>query len=205
MHDQASLNAALDALAARDADVAAGLAQVGYPAPRVKDHGFQPLIEAVVSQQISKEAAAAINARVLALMDGAATPEALLALDPEALRAAGLSRPKVGYCRGVAEAVLDGRLRLDALPGLPDEEVIAAISALKGFGRWSAEVYAMFALRRPDVFPADDLALQEALRRLKRLDARPTGKAARALVEAWSPYRSAGSVFLWRYYRGAPQ
>ncbi|MEQ8602289.1 MAG: DNA-3-methyladenine glycosylase 2 family protein [Marivibrio sp.] len=205
MRDQASLNAALDALAAQDADVARGLEAVGYPEPRVKEHGFAPLIDAVVSQQISKEAAGAINARVQALMDGAVTPERLLALDPEALRGAGLSRPKVAYCRGVAVAVLDGRLPLDDLPAMTDEAVIQAITGLRGFGRWSAEVYAMFALGRPDIFPADDMALQEALRRLKGLEDRPKGKEARALVAHWAPYRSAGSIFLWRFYRGAPQ
>lgn len=205
MRDQASLNAALDALALQDADVARGLEAVGYPEPRVKAHGFAPLIDAVVSQQISKEAAAAINARVAALMDGAVTPQRLLALDAEDLRGAGLSRPKVAYCRGVAEAVLDGRLPLDDLPGMEDEAVIRAITELRGFGRWSAEVYAMFALGRPDIFPADDMALQEALKRLKGLERRPKGKEARALVAHWTPYRSAGSIFLWRFYRGAPQ
>jgi DNA-3-methyladenine glycosylase II len=205
MRDQASLNAALDALAEQDSDVARGLDAVGYPEPRAKDHGFAPLIDAVVSQQISKEAAAAINARVQALMDGAVTPERLLALDPEELRGAGLSRPKVAYCRGVAEAVLDGRLPLDALPAMEDEAVIQAITSLRGFGRWSAEVYAMFALGRADIFPADDMALQEALRRLKGLENRPKGKEARSLVAHWAPYRSAGSIFLWRFYRGAPQ
>lgn len=205
MRDQVSLDAALDALAATDAEVAAGLELVGYPAPRAKDHGFAPLIDAIVSQQISKQAAAAINARVQALMPGGPTPQALLALDPAELRAAGLSARKVEYCRGVAAAVRDGELPLAELPAMDDAAVIAAISALRGFGRWSAEVYAMFALGRPDIFPADDLALQEGLRRLKGLETRPTGKRARALTEAWSPYRSAGAVFLWHYYRGAPQ
>lgn len=205
MRDQASLDRALDALAAMDPDVAAGLARVGYPAPRVKAHGFKPLIDAVVSQQISKEAAAAINARVAALMPDGVTPDALLALEAGRLRAAGLSLRKVDYCRGVAEAVRDGRLPLADLPAMEDDAVIAAISALRGFGRWSAEVYAMFALHRPDIFPADDMALQEGLRRLKGLPHRPKGREARELVAPWSPYRSAGSVFLWHYYRGAPQ
>ncbi len=205
MRDQESLSRALDALARQDRDVAAGLAVVGHPAPRVKEHGFAPLIDAIVSQQISKEAAAAINARVAALMPAGVTPEAVLGLSPEDLRGAGLSVRKVEYCQGVAEAVRAGDLPLDDLPAMPDEAVIQAISALRGFGRWSAEVYAMFALGRPDIFPADDMALQEGLRRLKRLDERPKGKEARALVEHWAPYRSAGSVFLWHYYRGAPQ
>ncbi len=204
MRDQKSLNAALDALAARDADVAAGLARVGYPAPRVKAHGFAPLVEAVISQQISKEAAAAIAGRVAALMPEGTTPAALLDLSLEDLRAAGLSARKVEYCRGVARAVQDGDLPLDALPEMPDEAAIEAIRALRGFGRWSAEVYVLFALGRPDIFPAEDMALQEALRRLKGLDARPTGRAARAIVADWSPWRSAGAVFLWHYYRGAP-
>lgn len=205
MRDRKSLRTALDDLAARDPDVSAGLSLVGYPEPRLKEHGFAPLVDAIVSQQISKEAAAAINARVSALMPDGVSAEAMSRLSDDALRKAGLSARKVEYCKGVADAVLSGELPLARLPEMPDDEVIDAIVRLRGFGRWSAEVYAMFALGREDIFPADDLALQEALRRLKRLDERPRGKAARVLVEAWTPYRSAGSVFLWHYYRGAPQ
>jgi DNA-3-methyladenine glycosylase II len=138
-------------------------------------------------------------------MPGGVTAQAMAGLSADQLRAAGLSARKVEYCHGVARAVLGGDLPLDDLPALEDEAAIAAICSLRGFGRWSAEVYAMFALDRADIFPADDLALQEALRRLKGLEERPRGKQARALITHWSPYRSAGSVFLWHYYRGAPQ
>jgi len=115
-----------------------------------------------------------------------------------------LSMRKVEYAQGLASAILDGVLNPDDLPALNDAEAIKAISAIRGFGLWSAEIYLMFSLQRGYIFPAGDLALQVALQRLKGLEARPTQKQARALIEHWSPWRSAGSLFLWHYYRGAP-
>lgn len=202
--EKADLIRALDETAARDAQVADGLALVGYPEPRLSPHGFPTLLNIIVSQQISRDAANAIRARVEALYPSG-DAAAFLRLDDDALRAAGLSRPKVKYARALAAAIADGTLDLDAVARMPDAEAVAAIMALKGFGRWSAEIYCMFSLRRPDFFPGEDIALQEAMRRLKGLDARPDAKTARQLAEAWSPWRTAMSVFLWHYYRGAPQ
>ena len=132
------------------------------------------------------------------------SPNSLLKLDPEALRSAGLPYRKIEYARGLAEAIIEGRLDLQGMRKETDNEVIASITALRGFGLWSAEIYLMFSLRRRDVFPAGDLALRSSLGKLKGLDGKLTPKQARELVEHWSPWRSVGSLFLWHYYRGAP-
>lgn len=202
--DKPTLIRHLDAVAERDPQVADGLALVGYPEPRLTDHGFATLMNIIISQQISRDAATAIRTRVDALYpDGDA--RSFLTLSDEDLKGAGLSRPKIVYARGLATAIADGSLNLTAVAEMPDDEAVAAIVALKGFGRWSAEIYCMFALRREDMFPGEDIALQEAMRRLKGLETRPTAKQARELAESWSPWRTAMSVFLWHYYRGAPQ
>jgi DNA-3-methyladenine glycosylase II len=121
-----------------------------------------------------------------------------------ALREAGMSFRKIEYAKGLAEAIDSGKFDVEGLVSLEDSEAIAAITSLRGFGPWSAEIYLMFSLNRQDIFPADDLALLVALGRLKGLPAKPTPKVAREMVKHWSPWRSVGSLFLWRYYRGAP-
>lgn len=198
--DAARLKVALDGLAARDPDVARALPLTGYPEPRVREPGFPTLLRVVAAQQISTLAAAAIWRRLEAALAGEVTPARVLALDDAAFRAAGFSGRKAEYARGLAAAVASGTLPLDALAGMDEEAAVAAIGALRGFGRWSAEVYLLFALGRADVFPADDLALQIGYQRLKRLPDRPAGKALRALVEPWRPFRGAGAVYLWHYY-----
>lgn len=204
MIDETMIRDGLAALSLSDDDLRHGVDLVGLPAPRGREPGFASLLAAIVSQQVSKEAAAAIWGRVQALMPTGA-PSELLAYEDDALRGAGLSRPKVAYARGLAEAIDSGALDIDGLAALDDEAVIAVLSSVKGIGRWTAEVYCLHALGRPDIFPADDLALLEALRRLKGLDERPRPKQARDLIAHWTPWRSVGSVFLWHYYRGAPQ
>ncbi len=167
----------------------------------------------IIGQQVSTEAAAAIRGRVETVVleesredgpVGELTADRLLKVEDQLLRDAGMSWRKIEYANGLAEAVLSGQLDLNALPEMTDDEAINALSSLRGFGRWSAEIYLMFSLQRQDIFPADDLALLVALGRLKRLEHKPTPKQARQLIEHWSPYRSAGSLFLWHYYRGAP-
>ena len=191
------------ALAAVDSDVANALHIVGLPPPRLRPAGFKTLFNTIASQQISTEAARSILGRVEALMPEI-TPQAMLALDDLALREAGLSYRKIEYAKGTASAIVAGEFDVEGLTAMSDAEVIAAITALRGFGRWSAEIYLMFSLRRRDVFPADDLALRTALGRLKRLADKPSAKQARELVAHWAPWRSVGSLFLWHYYRGAP-
>jgi DNA-3-methyladenine glycosylase II len=200
--DRARLEAGLAALAERDGELRAALRRLGPPAPRVRPPGFGTLLRIVTAQQVSTHAAAAIWSRLEARL-GAVTPEALLAVPAEDLRTAGLSTRKVEYATGLARAVADGTLDLAGLANAEDEAVVEAITALKGFGRWSAEIYLLFALGRADAFPADDLALRLALGRLKGLEDRLATAAARELVAAWAPWRGCGAIFLWHYYGAA--
>jgi DNA-3-methyladenine glycosylase II len=200
---QTALNEGIDRLAQVDEDVARALVRVGYPAPRQREPGFATLLRIMVAQQLSTKSAAAIWARLEAACAPAVTAERYLALDDAAFKLIGFSRQKMAYGRSLAEAVAAGALDLQALATVPEEDAIAAISALRGFGRWSAEIYLLFALGRTDVFPADDLGLQVGMQRLKRLDARPTRKALDLLVEHWRPLRGCGAIFLWHYYGAA--
>ncbi|WP_421861949.1 DNA-3-methyladenine glycosylase family protein [Motiliproteus sp.] len=193
---------ALASLSQADADVARALEQVGHPPPRIRPAGFETLLHTIVSQQISVEAARAIMGRLQTLIDPL-TPQQLLRFDGESLRQAGLSARKVEYAQGLAAAICNHDLDIESLGSMDDESAIAAITQLRGFGRWSAEIYLMFSLQRADIFPADDLALRIALGRLKGFE-KPTPKQCRELTSHWSPWRSAGSLLLWHYYRGAP-
>jgi len=200
---EATLGEGLSALARADADFARALDEAGPPPLRRRDPGFATLLRAIVAQQLSAKAAATIWDRV----EGAVAPlepARLLAFADEELRACGLSRQKIGYCRALADDVLAGRVDLRGLAGWDDEAAIAELVKLKGIGRWTAEIYLLFALGRPDVFPADDLALMVAAQRMKRLDDRPSGKALRGIAEAWRPWRGAAAHFLWHYYRFEP-
>lgn len=201
--DQIFIDQALQQLARVDADIARALPQTGAPAPRQRTSGFAALLAIIIGQQVSTEAAAAIRGRVETLLADL-TAERLLAVDDQALRDAGMSWRKIEYANGLAGAVVGKDLDLESLTHMTDAEAINAISSLRGFGRWSAEIYLMFSLQRQDIFPADDLALLVALARLKRLEKKPTPKQAREMIAHWAPYRSAGSLFLWHYYRGAP-
>ncbi|MCP3666256.1 MAG: DNA-3-methyladenine glycosylase 2 family protein [Gammaproteobacteria bacterium] len=201
--DKRVIKKGLMALAAVDQELAAALEKIGPPLPRVRPIGLETFLSTIISQQISTEAARAIKARVDALLPDLSA-SSLLATEDDALRAAGLSFRKIEYAKGLARAVDEGQFDMDGLAELTDEEAITAITGLRGFGRWSAEIYLMFSLSRRDIFPADDLALQVALGRLKGLENKPTPKQARELIAHWSPWRSVGSLFLWHYYRGAP-
>ena len=193
----------IDSIARVDAEVAQVLGAIGYPLPRIRAQGFETFFSTIVSQQISTEAAAAIMQRVRMLLPRI-NASSLLDLPENALREAGLSMRKVEYAQGLAQAILGGDFVPGDLPTLNNDEAVQTITTLRGFGVWSAEIYLMFSLQRNDIFPADDLALQVAVQRLKGLEQRPTSKQARSLIEHWSPWRSAGSLFLWHYYRGAP-
>lgn len=164
---------------------------------RRKPDGFDQLLSAIVSQQVSVASAAAIWGRLQAA--GMTTPEAIRNTDEEGLRALGLSRQKASYARALAEAGID----FDALRDTPTDDVIATLTAVKGIGVWTAEIYAMFSLGRADVFAHGDLALQEAARILLDLPERPREKQMRQIAEAWSPWRSVAARALWAYYRVA--
>lgn len=195
--------ASLKLLAARDPDIAAALAVIGPPPPRDRPPGFGSLLRAIVGQQISAAAAAALWTRLAAAIDPL-TPVAVAALELDALRALGLSRQKALYARGLALDVLEGRVDLDGLSALDDEAAIAHLVQIKGIGRWSAEIYLLFALGRTDIWPSGDLALAIAMQRLKRLRRRPDPKRLVRLAEPWRPHRGAAAHFLWHYYANPP-
>lgn len=161
------------------------------------DEGFVAIRDAVIGQQISTAAAHAIGARLAAA--GLDSEAAIAGADEDSLRAAGLSRPKIRYLRGIAAAGVDWQ----GLRDLPDGEAIDCLTALPGIGRWTAEIYLKFALGRPDVFAAGDLALAEAARLLYALPERPGPAALTALAEPWRPWRAVAARALWAYYRVA--
>ncbi len=171
------------------------LALTGQPPLRRRQDGFEALFGAIVSQQVSTHAAAAIWGRLEAA--GAITPDGLLAASDEALRAVGLSRQKVAYARALAGSGID----FATLRDLPDAEVVAALTRVKGIGIWTAEIYAMFSLGRADVFAPGDLALQEAAARLFGLPERPRERALREMSAAWAPWRAVAARVLWAFYR----
>ncbi len=194
---------ALDHLAAADDDLARAVRLVGAPPPRRHPPGFASLLWIIVGQQLSTASASAIWQR-LGESAGAVTPQSFLALSDGRLRAVGFSRPKIVYGRDLATAVVEGRIDIEALSRLSDDDVIGALTAQRGLGRWSAEVYLLFCLCRPDVLPADDLALLAAAQRVKRLAQRPTAGMLRRMGEPWRPWRSVAARLLWHYYRRAP-
>lgn len=193
------LRASIDALSILEPSIAASLARIGYPEPRIRERGYETLLRTIVGQQVSVAAAASIWRKLETAVGTGIAPFALLAASDDALRGAGLSRQKASYARSLAEEITSGRLDLEALPE-DDEEAIDALVAIKGIGRWSAEIYLLFAEGRPDVWPAGDLAVQIALGRLKGLDERPTEKLTRTLAEDWRPHRGAAAIFLWHHY-----
>ena len=196
------LRASLDALAEREPRIAAALAAAGYPEPRISERGYQTLLRAVVGQQVSVKAAASMWGKLVALVGDPPDPEALIAASDETLRAAGLSRQKASYARSLAEEVVSGRLDFARLPA-DDEEAIAELVRVKGIGRWTAEVYLLFAEGRTDVWPAGDLAVQIETGRIMGLDGKPTEKRIRELAEAWRPHRGAFAVFAWHHRRNS--
>jgi DNA-3-methyladenine glycosylase II len=199
---EGDLRASIDELARRETAFARALERAGYPEPRISDPGYVTLLRTIVGQQVSIHAARSIWNKVEAAVGGAAEPEKLLATSEEALRAAGLSRQKIAYARSLAEEVVAGRLDLHNLPR-DDEEAIAQLVQVKGIGRWSAEIYLLFAEGRPDIWPAGDLAVQIEIGRIMGLDARPSEKMVRQLAEPWRPHRGAAAIFAWHHYKTA--
>jgi DNA-3-methyladenine glycosylase II len=196
---KAHIKQSLQALAKVDDDIALALRQCGYPEPRIRPAGFETFLNTIVSQQISTKAAATISLRVSNLMSRI-DAKSLLALPDKTLREAGLSQRKMEYAQGLADAIVTGVFDPDALSDMSDDKAINAIMEIRGFGRWSAEIYLMFSLQREDVFPADDLILLTSLQKLKNLADRPTPKIARELTQSWSPCLSSASLFLWHYH-----
>ena len=159
---------------------------------------FSALVRAITGQQLSTKAASTIFARLVSLMPGGVTPIALSALTDDQMRSVGMSRQKISYFRDLCDKALSGAVPLDALESLSDDDVIAALTKVKGIGRWSAEMFLMFRLHRPDVLPVDDLGIVNAVKNVYRLRKRPTADRIRKIGEAWKPYRSVASWYLWR-------
>lgn len=165
---------------------------------------FAALVRTITAQQISTKAAATIHGRLVALMPGGVSPTAVLSLTDAQMREAGLSRQKAMYLRDLATKVLNGELPVHALHELEDEAVIDAIVKVKGLGRWSAEMFLMFRLRRRDVLPVDDLGIVNAIQRLYGLRKRPKPERIRKIAEAWRPYRTIACWYLWRSLENTP-
>jgi DNA-3-methyladenine glycosylase II len=194
------LRPGLEALFTLDPDFAS-IEQAAGPLPwRWRPSGFGGLARTVLGQQISNQAAEAIWRRFAAL-PGALEPDGMLLLTDDALRAAGLSRPKVAHLRSLAQASLDGRLRLEALAEMTDAEALAHLAAQRGLGPWTAQVHLLFAEARPDIFPHGDVALAAALAHLKNMPARPSARELTAMAERWSPWRSLAARLLWHHWR----
>ncbi|MEL6219064.1 MAG: DNA-3-methyladenine glycosylase [Pseudomonadota bacterium] len=197
IESNADVEEGCDWLAALDPRFAEARTLAGPLPLRRSPAGFATLLKAICSQQLSVASAAAVWRRLEAA--GAACPKTIHSLDDETLRGCGLSRPKLRYARALAEADLD----YSALATMPEEDAIATLTAVKGIGAWTAEIYLMFAIGRADVFAPGDLALQEAARILFNLETRPTEKALRQQAEGWSPWRAVAARLLWAYYRQA--
>ena len=187
-----------------DADPALARAHAQTPAFewRLRPGGYEGLFRMIVEQQVSVAAAASIWARTVEGLGGAVTPDAVLAHDIDALRVFGLSGQKAKYGREIALAQVEGRIDLEHMQTLSDEEAITALTAIKGVGRWTAETWLMFCDGRSDLFPGGDVALQEAMGWVDRAAARPSEKQAYARAEIWGPHRGIAAHLLWGWYGG---
>lgn len=194
------LRGSLDAIAAFEPAFAAAIGRAGYPAPRISARGYATLLRTIVGQQVSTKAAQSVWHKLEGIVGALDDPCNIARASDEQLRAAGLSRQKASYARSLADEVTSGRLDLANLPS-GDEEAIAALTAVKGIGRWSAEIYLLFAEGRADIWPAGDLAVQIEVGRILGHETRPSEKLTRTLAENWRPHRGAAAIFAWHHYR----
>ncbi|MGY2732829.1 DNA-3-methyladenine glycosylase family protein [Sphingomonas sp. UYP23] len=194
------LKTALDELAIREPAFAAALARVGYPEPRISARGYATLLRTIIGQQVSTKAAQSVWHKLEGIVGDLTDPGNVTKASDEQLREAGLSRQKAGYARSLSALVTSGELDLEHLPA-DDEEAIAKLVAVKGIGRWSAEIYLLFAEGRLDIWPAGDLAIQIEVGRILGHEARPSEKLVRELAEPWRPHRGAAAVFAWYHYQ----
>ena len=199
--DEATLRAAAADLAARDPELGGILARHGRPPLWAREPGFETLVAIVLEQQVSLRSGAAALERLRAAA-GSLDPAAVAELGQERARAAGLTRQKARYVVGLATAVLDGTLDLDAIAAADDDAARDALVRQLGVGRWTADIYLLMALGRPDVWPDGDLALASAIRRAKGLPAPPSAEEQRAIAEAWRPVRAVAARLLWHAYLG---
>lgn len=195
----AQIRQGLDEIAAREPRIGAALKVAGYPEPRIRSTGYMTLLRTIVGQQVSVAAATSMWNKLEAELGEGFTPSCLLKRDFDTLRACGLSRQKQGYARSLCELVESGELDFGSLPA-DDEGAIELLTRIKGIGRWSAEIYLLFAEGRPDIWPAGDLAVQKAVGRLLGHAEMPKEKAVREVAEAWRPHRGAVAIFAWHTY-----
>lgn len=189
----------IDAVAEQEASFARALELAGYPEPRIRERGYKTLLRTIVGQQVSVAAASSVWRKLEAELGEDIAPDELLARNFDVLRACGLSRQKQGYARSLCELVSAGELDLHNLPA-DDEAAIAELTRIKGIGRWSAEIYLLFAEGRPDIWPAGDLAVMAGIGKILGLPERPDEKATRAMSEPWRPHRGALAIFTWHCY-----
>lgn len=193
---------AVSELVARDPHLRLVIDGYGVPPVWRREPGYATLVLLILEQQVSLASAKACFDRLAARLGGGVTPEGLLRLDDLTLRELGFSRQKTRYARVLSESVVEGALVLDALVELDDQAARGALTALPGIGPWTADVYLLACLGRPDVWPVGDIALQAAAQRVKQLEARPTAPELEAIGEAWRPYRSVAAQLLWHLYLG---
>ncbi len=197
--DEATLGEAAESLGTRDARLGAALQRYGVPPLWAREPGFPTLLHIILEQQVSLASARAAFRRLLEVASPL-TPERFLELDDATLKAAGFSRQKTRYGRELAQAVLSGALDLEQLALVEDDEVRGRVTAVKGIGRWTADIYLLMALGRPDVWPSGDLALAVAARSVLGLDALPTSAELLELAENWRPWRAVAARLLWHAY-----
>ena len=183
--------------------MARALKEVGFPDPRNRSRGFASLLRIIVCQQVSNEAGAAIWGKLEKRLKDVSADK-VLRVREGTLRCCGLSRPKARYAKILAQAINTGELDLNGLNDLSNDEVRAALTAITGIGPWTAEIYLMFALGRPDILPAGDLALAVATKDMFDLDERPRPVQLESIAKRWRPYRTAAAIMLWHYYRRTP-
>jgi DNA-3-methyladenine glycosylase II len=201
---QRSLLSATRRLAARDPDLAVVVETFGPPPLWARESGFHTLIHIILEQQVSLASAKAAYDRLI-VATGRLVPERFLALRDEELKAIGFSRQKTIYGRALAEAILVGRLDLALIETLDDAEAKARLTAIKGIGSWTADIYLLMVLRRPDTWPSGDLALAVAAQRVKRLRKKPAPERLQKIGEAWRPWRAVAARILWHYYLSSPR
>lgn len=199
-----SFHSFCDKLIATDPDLAAIFNAYGYPPFWNRPNTFETLVHIILEQQVSLASAlSALNKLKERLRE--LTPARLLLLTDEEMRACYVSRQKNSYLKYLAEAIVSGQLNMEALQDMPDDEVRARLTALKGIGNWTADIYLIFVLQHPDVFPIGDLAAVNALKRVKNLPADSTKEQVLEVAAQWQPYRTIATMLLWHYYLSAPK
>jgi DNA-3-methyladenine glycosylase II len=197
--DDESLLRAVRLLSRRDPDLGCVVGRFGPPPMWAREAGFSTLLHIILEQQVSLASARAAHNKLLEAASPL-TPQCFLDLDDATLKAVGFSRQKTGYGRHLAESIIEGRLDLHALHSMNDADVRSELVRIKGIGQWTADVYLLMVLRRPDIWPIGDLALAAAAQSVKRLKSRPTPQTLEEIGKAWRPWRAVAARILWHHY-----